>query len=75
MLRNYTVNGLQLQFEEGEAPEGAVELAKRKPRRKIHADLMDEASDELTNAELAEAVEKAKQSPAKPNKAARRPNK
>ena len=75
MLREYIVNGLRLQYEQGQAPAGAVELAKRKPRRKVHADLMDEAVEELTNAELSEAVKKAKESPAKPNKAARKPNK
>ena len=74
-MKEYAYKGLTFQFEEGKAPAGAVELAKRKPRRKIHADLMDEASEELTNAELAEAVKKAKESPAKPNKSARKRNK
>lgn len=71
-MREYEYMGLTFQFEDGRAPEGAVELAKRKPRRRIHADLMEEAEEELTNAELAEAVGKAKESPAKPNKAARK---
>lgn len=73
MLKNYSYNGLTFQFEDGKAPEGAKEIAKKGGRN--HATLMQEADDVLTNDELKEAVKKGKASPAKPNKAARKPNK
>ena len=74
-MKIYEWNGLTFQFEDGKAPAGAVEVKAGKPKHKNHAALMAEADDELTNAELAEAVKAAKQSPAKPNKAARKRNK
>ena len=73
MLKKYLYNGLVFQFEEGTQPAGAKELAKKGGRN--HATLMKEANEELTNDELKEAVKKAKKSPSKPNKAARKANK
>lgn len=34
MLKNYIVNGLQYQYEEGKQPEGAVEVKAVKPSNK-----------------------------------------
>ena len=51
-------------------------LPEKPPRaRKNKAELLAEAEDTLTNDELAEAVKKGKESPAKPNKAATKKNK
>lgn len=73
MLKEYLYNGLTYLFEEGEQPTGAKAVAKKGGRN--HATLMKEADDVLTNEELKEAVKKGKESPAKPNKAARKANK
>lgn len=48
---------------------------KPKRARSNEAELLAEAEDTLTNDELAEAVKKGKESPAKPNKAATKRNK
>jgi hypothetical protein len=39
MLKLYLVNGKQFQFEEGEQPEGAVELKAEKPEKKKAEDV------------------------------------
>ena len=39
MLKQYIINGKQWQFEEGEQPEGAVELKAVKPPKKAGARL------------------------------------